>query len=89
MDEERCQIKRKGKIISLNKHFMIVCQNHVQTLDNEKKSALSMLHFAFSKKSSNIGPNGGCATQKNAKKCYVSKSKNETKAVPKLSPLID
>ena len=56
MDEERCQTKRKGKIISPNKHFKIVRHNHVQTLDNKKKSPLSILHFVFSKKPGTLGP---------------------------------
>ena len=29
MDEERCLTKRKGKIISVHKHFKIIRHNHV------------------------------------------------------------
>ena len=67
---------------------MIVRQNHVQTLENENKSALSMLHFAFSKRPGLLWPSIGCTTQKNHKKISIAHSKTETKTDPKLSPLI-
>ena len=49
MDEERCKIVNKAKVISPNACFLIDRKNHVKELDDEKKSTLSILPCAFSK----------------------------------------
>ena len=60
----------------------------MSTLDNEKKSAMSMLHFAFSKKPGILSPFIGCATSKKEKKHHASKTDKETNDIHKMSPLM-